>query len=120
MKDKELKSLTHQIFRNLINHEFKMIRYFQNSLAKYLILLKICEHYFAKDLITQEQLILSIPNNISSRSNTLNILKNARERNYISKEKVKTDSRSIAIIPSDQLVKEFEQWIEKTHNTKYF
>ena len=120
MKDKELQAISLDTFNMLINHEFPMIRYFQTSLARYLILMKIMECYFAKQGITQEALVMSIPAHICSRSNSLNILKNITERNYITKEKNKKDSRAITIIPSDSLVKEFEQWLDMAHNTKYF
>ena len=120
MKDKKFQEISLNTFDMLINHKFLMIKYFQSSLARYLILLKILEYYFAKERIGQEQLISTIPNNISSRSNSLNILKNIEERNYITKEKNKNDFRAIAIIPSNALVKEFEQWIIMAHNTKYF
>jgi len=120
MKDKELQAISINTFNMLINHELPMIRYFQTSLARYLILLKILECYFAKQGITQEALVISIPAHISSRSNSLNILKNITERNYITKEKNKKDSRAITIMPSNVLVKEFEQWIDMAHNTKYF
>ena len=120
MKDKELQAISFNTFNMLINHELPMIRYFQTSLARYLILLKILECYFAKQGIRQETLVMSIPPHISSRSNSINILKNITERNYITKEKNKNDSRAITIMPSNVLVKEFEQWIEMAHNTKYF
>ena len=120
MKDIDLEAISLNTFNILINHELTMIRYFQTSLARYLILLKILECYFAKKTITQEALVMSIPAHISSRSNSLNILKNIKERNYITKEKNKNDSRAITIMPNNVLVKEFEQWIEMAHNTKYF
>ena len=119
MNEKKLSEISNIIFDMLINHEFIMIKYFQLSLGRYLLLLKIMTCYFSKTKLTQEQLILAIPTNVSSRSNTLNILKSCKENNYITKEKSIDDTRSILIVPSAVLVKEYEQYIELTHNTKY-
>jgi|TARA_B110000444_G_C18444472_1_gene412813 hypothetical protein len=61
---------------------------------------------------TIEKIIEDLPSNISSRTHKLNCLTEASARGHLIKEPSKIDLRKKNLIPSDHLIKEFEEYLK--------
>lgn len=115
MERKLLAKLSKNIFHQLKDHEFKIIKYFQNDLGRYLLLFKIMESYFAEYSLSQERILESIPSCISSRSSLLNAINNLISKKYIKKEPDPDNKRAKLIIPEEDLVNEYKAWVKLIH-----
>ena len=115
MERKLLAKLSKNIFNQLKDHDYTIIKYFQNDLGRYLLLLKIMESYFSEYSLSQERILESIPSSISSRSSLLNAINNLISKKYIKKEPDPNNKRAKLIIPEDNLVNEYKAWVKVIH-----
>ncbi len=101
-----------QLLNNLLNHDLKLINYFQTDLTKSKILLITLKNYYQNENQTIEKIISLLPANISSRAHQLNCITDATAKGYLIKETSKSDLRKKYLKPSIQLVEEFEIFVK--------
>ena len=101
-----------EIIEKLYNHSFKKISYFQNDITKFKIFLLVIKNYNDNKLQTIEELIDEIPKSISSRAHKLNCITEATKNNYFIKEVSNSDQRKKYLKPSQDLIKEFEEYLK--------
>ena len=101
-----------ELIEKLISHNLKMINFFQTDLTKYKILLMVMMGHYKDQKKTIEKIIDNLPSAISSRAHKLNCITEASARGYLIKEHSKTDLRKKNLIPSNDLVKEFEEYLK--------
>jgi len=100
-----------KLINKLFNHNFKKISYFQSDITKFKIFLLVIKNYNENKLQTIEELIDEIPKSISSRAHKLNCITEATKNNYFIKEISKSDQRKKYLKPSQDLIKEFEEYL---------
>jgi hypothetical protein len=105
-----------ELIERLINHNLKIIIFFQTDLTKYKILLTVMMGHYKNQETTIEKIIENLPSTISSRAHKLNCITEASARGYLIKEPSKTDLRKKNLIPSNDLVKEFEEYLKIRSN----
>ena len=96
----------------LFNHNLKTISYFQRDLTKFKILLAVMKNFNEDKFQTIEELIEDIPKSISSRAHKLNCITEATKNNYFIKEVSNSDQRKKYLKPSQDLIKEFEEYLK--------
>ena len=101
-----------KLINKLFNHNFKKISYFQSDITKFKIFLLVIKNYNDNKLQTIEELIDEIPKSISSRAHKLNCITEATKNNYFIKEVSNSDQRKKYLKPSQDLIKEFEEFLE--------
>ena len=111
MKTKDLNSKI-QILESLLNHDLKLVNFFQTDLTKYKILLIVMKSYFQDENQTIEKIIESLPKDISSRAHQLNCMTDATAKGYLIKETSKSDMRKKYLKPSKELVAQFEDYLK--------
>ena len=100
-----------KLLENLLNHDLKLINFFQSDLSKYKILLITMKSYYQNENQTIEKIIEALPRDISSRAHKLNCITDATAKGYLIKEISKSDMRKKYLKPSNSLVKEFEEYL---------
>ena len=92
------------------------INYFRRSRIHWLFLLNILKAHYEKDLITKSDLIHKI------QVSHITILKYIREKinlKIILEERSKKDKRKVGLIPSNELIKSFENFFyDETRSLK--
>ena len=101
-----------KLINKLFNHNFKKISYFQSDITKFKIFLLVIKNYNHNKLQTIEELIDEIPKSISSRAHKLNCITEATKNNYFIKEVSNSDQRKKYLKPSQDLIKEFEEYLK--------
>ena len=101
-----------KLINKLLNHNFKKISYFQSDITKFKIFLLVIKNYNDNKLQTIEELIDEIPKSISSRAHKLNCITEATKNNYFIKEVSNSDQRKKYLKPSQDLIKEFEEYLK--------
>lgn len=101
-----------KLINKLFNHNFKKISYFQSDITKFKIFLLVIKNYNDHKLQTIEELIDEIPKSISSRAHKLNCITEATKNNYFIKEVSNSDQRKKYLKPSQDLIKEFEEYLK--------
>ena len=110
MKDKDSHNKI-KLLENLLNHDLKLINFFQSDSTKYKILLLVMISYYQDENKTIEKIINNLPKDISSRAHQLNCVTDATVKGYLIKEISKSDMRKKYLKPSNILVKEFEEYL---------
>ena len=101
-----------ELIDKLLNKNLKLINFFQNDLTKYKILLMVMRGFYKNQEVTIEKVIEDLPLAISSRAHKLNSITDATARGYLIKEPSKTDLRKKNLIPSENLTKEFDEYLK--------
>lgn len=101
-----------KLINKLFNHNFKKISYFQSDITKFKIFLLVIKNYNDNKLQTIEELVDEIPKSISSRAHKLNCITEATKNNYFIKEVSNSDQRKKYLKPSQDLIKEFEEYLK--------
>ena len=107
-----------ELLEKLLNHNLRLINFFQTDLTKYTILLMVMRDYYKNQEATIEKIIEDLPLAISSRAHKLNCITEATVRGYLIKELSKTDLRKKNLKPSQDLINEFEEYLEKFSDSK--
>ena len=110
MKDKDSQN-TIKLLMNLLNHDLKLINFFQSDLTKYKILLLVMISHYNDENKTIEKIIENLPKDISSRAHQLNCVTDATVKGYLIKEISKSDMRKKYLKPSKNLIIEFEEYL---------
>ena len=100
------------LIKKLLNNNLKMISFFQADLTKYKILLMVMLSHYSGQQATIEKIIEDLPLIISSRAHKLNCISDATARGYLIKELSKSDLRKKNLIPSQDLINEFEEYLK--------
>ena len=110
----KIKKLDNKIYllEKLLNHNLKIINFFQSDLTKYKILIIIMKNYYQNETKTIEKIIEALPKDISSRAHKLNSITDATTKEYLIKELSKSDMRKKYLKPSEKLVTEFEEYLK--------
>ena len=116
MDKKQLSNFSKRVFNLLLDHKFFIIRYYQKDLGRYLLLLKIMESYFSDFSMSQERILETIPSAVASRSSLLSTINQSLMKNYLKKIIDPNNKRARHIVPTEQLVDEFKQWMKLIHN----
>ena len=101
-----------RLIDGLLNHDLKLINYFQTDLTKSKILLITLKSYYQNENQTIEKIIADLPANISSRAHQLNCITDATAKGYLIKEISQSDMRKKYLKPSVKLIEEFEVFIK--------
>ena len=115
MKNKDLNSKI-DLLESLLNHDLKLLNFFQTDLTKYKILLIVMKSYYKDENQTIEKIIDSLPKDISSRAHQLNCITDATAKGYFLKEISKSDMRKKYLKPSENLIIEFEKYLKSLSN----
>ena len=92
------------------------INYFRRSRIHWLFLLNILTAYYEKDIITKSDLIHKIQ---VSHITILKYIKESINLKIIFEEKSKKDRRKVGLIPSNELIKSFENFFyDETRSLK--
>ena len=100
------------ILEKLVSHNLEIIKYFQSDITKYKILILVFKNYYNKDFQTIENVIDELPKDISSRAHKLNCIADLTNKGYLIKESLNSDLRKKNLKPSEELVKEFAEYIK--------
>tara|TARA_B100000768_G_scaffold176312_1_gene188884 strand:+ start:268 stop:600 length:333 start_codon:yes stop_codon:yes gene_type:complete len=100
------------ILEKLISHNLAIIEYFQTDITKYKLLILVFKNYYNKNSQTIEDTINELPKNISSRAHKLNCITDLTFKGYLIKETINSDLRKKCLIPSESLIKEFNEYIK--------
>jgi len=100
-----------ELLEKLLSHDLKIINFFQTDLTKYKILLIIMKNHYKNQEETIEKIVESLPLTVSSRAHKLNCITEAAVRNYLIKKPSKNDLRKKNLIPSQDLIIEFEKYL---------
>lgn len=111
MKNKDLKNKI-KIIEKLLDNKSKLLNYFFSDLTKYKILLTVIKNYYQNINQTIEEVIESLPIGISSRAHKFNCINDATNNGYLIKENCKSDLRKKFLIPSEELVNEYEDYLK--------
>ena len=111
MKTKDLNSKIN-LLEGLLNHDLKLINFFQTDLTKYKILLIVMKSHYQSENQTIEKIIEYLPKDISSRAHQLNCMTDATVKGYLIKEVSKSDMRKKYLKPSKDLVVQFGDYLK--------
>ena len=111
MKNKDISGKT-RLIESLLNHDLKLINFFQTDLTKYKILLMAMKSYYQEENQTIEKIIEDLPRDISSRAHQLNCMTDATAKGYLIKEISRSDMRKKYLKPSKDLVAQFELYLK--------
>tara|TARA_B100000787_G_C16181095_1_gene291869 strand:- start:191 stop:568 length:378 start_codon:yes stop_codon:yes gene_type:complete len=100
------------LLENLTSTSLKTIKYFQADITKYKILIITIKNYYNNNFQTIEEILDSLPKEISSRAHKLNCITDASVKGYFIKETSPTDLRKKYLKPSEDLIAEFEEFID--------
>ena len=92
--------------------KYKTVSYFRRSPGGSLLMFKIMNHYFLNQDLHVEELIRKVPISIASRLSLFTLIDNAVKKSFLIKESSRGgDKRMKSIIPSDNFVKEYRDWL---------
>lgn len=111
MKNKDLNSKI-DLLESLLNHDLKLLNFFQTDLTKYKILLIVMKSYYKDENQTIEKIIEDLPKDISSRAHQLNCITDATAKEYLIKETSQSDMRKKYLKPSKDLVSQFGDYLK--------
>tara|TARA_B100000795_G_C22733992_1_gene412566 strand:+ start:862 stop:1209 length:348 start_codon:yes stop_codon:yes gene_type:complete len=105
-----------QLLKRLLNHDLKIINFFQSDLTRYKVLLTVMMSHYQNEDHTIEKIIESLPKDISSRAHQLNCVTDATVKGFLIKEISKADMRKKYLRPSGSLIIEFEKYLNSFSN----
>ena len=97
---------------NQSNSDFKTVKFFSKDIVSVLIWFCVLEQYYNNNNNNNniESIIQKIPSELGSRPTLFKVIDIAVYKKYFIKELDKKDKRKFNIIPSQQTIKEFEEW----------
>ena len=88
---------------------FETVKFFRKDIVSYWIWFEVLDKYYNNNS-NIESIIQNIPNELASRPTLFKIIDTAVAKKYFIKELDKEDKRKFNLIPSQQTIKEFEEW----------
>jgi len=92
-------------------NDFKTVKFFRKDIVSYWIWFSVLETYYNNNKNNNiESIIQNIPSELGSRPTLFKVIDTAVAKKYFIKELDKKDKRKFNLIPSQQTIKEFEEW----------
>jgi len=97
---------------NQSHSQFMSIKFFRRNLPSYWVWICILERFFNNNNNNNniEKIVREIPSEHASRPTLFKIIDDAVKKNYLVRELDKEDKRKFNLVPSEQTIKEFEEW----------
>ena len=90
---------------------FETVKFFRKDIVSYWIWFSVLEKYQDNNNNNNiESVIKDIPSDLGSRPTLFKVIDTAVAKKYFIKELDKEDKRKFNLIPSEQTIKEFEEW----------
>ena len=94
---------------------FETVKFFRKDIVSYWIWFSVLEKYYDNNNNNNnnnniESVIKDIPSDLGSRPTLFKVIDTAVAKKYFIKELDKEDKRKFNLIPSEQTIKEFEEW----------
>ena len=104
---KLIQNLKQDLTLNL--NKYQTVKFFRKDIISYWIWFSVLEKYYNNNN-NIESIIQNIPGELGSRPTLFKIIDTAVAKKYFIKELDKEDKRKFNLIPSQQTIKEFEEW----------
>ena len=91
-------------------NDFETVKFFRKDIVSYWIWFEVLEQYYYNNSNNIERIIQHIPSELGSRPTLFKVIDTAVAKKYFIKELNKNDKRKFNLIPSQQTIKEFEEW----------
>ena len=91
-------------------NKYQSVKFFRKDIVSYWIWVEVLEQYYNNNNNNIESIIQNIPNELGSRPTLFKVIDTAVAKKYFIKELDKEDKRKFNLIPSQQTIKEFEEW----------
>ena len=94
-------------------NDFETVKFFRKDIVSYWIWFSVLEKHFDNNNNNNnniESIIQNIPSELGSRPTLFKVIDTAVHKKYFIKELDKKDKRKFNLIPSQQTIKEFEEW----------
>ena len=91
-------------------NKYQSVKFFRKNIVSYWIWFEVLEQYYNNNNCNIETIIQNIPNELGSRPTFFKVIDTGVAKKYFIKELDKKDKRKFNLIPSQQTVKEFEDW----------
>jgi len=95
-------------------NDFETVKFFRKDIVSYWIWFSVLEKYYNNNNNNNnnniESIIQNIPGELGSRPTLFKVIDTAVAKKYFIKELDKEDKRKFNLIPSEQTIKEFEEW----------
>ena len=91
-------------------NKFPSVKFFRKNMASYWIWFSVLEQHYNNNNNNIESVIQDIPKELGTRPSLFKIIDTAVAKKYFIKELDKEDKRKFNLIPSQQTIKEFEEW----------
>jgi len=92
-------------------NDFETVKFFRKDIVSYWIWFSVLEKYYNNNNNNNiESIIQNIPNELGSRPTLFKVIDTAVTKKYFIKELDNKDKRKFNLIPSQQTIKEFEEW----------
>jgi len=91
-------------------NKYQTVKFFRKDIVSYWIWFEVLDKYYNNNNSNIESIIQNIPNELASRPTLFKIIDTAVAKKYFIKELDKEDKRKFNLIPSQQTIKEFEEW----------
>ena len=92
-------------------NKFETVKFFRKDIVSFWIWFSVLETHFDNNNNNNiESIIQNIPGELGSRPTLFKVIDAAVARKYFIKELNKEDKRKFNLIPSEQTIKEFEEW----------
>ena len=106
---KLIKNLKQDLEKSL--NKFETVKFFRKHIVSYWIWCLVLEKYYDNNNYNNiESIIKNIPVELGSRPTLFKVIDTAVAKKYFIKELDKEDKRKFNLIPSEQTIKEFEEW----------
>ena len=91
---------------------FETVKFFRKDIVSYWIWFSVLEKHYNNNNNNNniESIIQNIPGELGSRPTLFKVIDTAVAKKYFIKELDKEDKRKFNLIPSEQTIKEFEEW----------
>jgi len=91
-------------------NKYQTVKFFRKDIVSYWIWFEVLEQYYNNNNNNVESIIQDIPGELGSRPTLFKVIDTAVAKKYFIKELNKNDKRKFNLIPSQQTIKEFEEW----------
>ena len=91
-------------------NDFETVKFFRKDIVSFWIWFLVLEKYYINNNNNIESIIQNIPGELGSRPTLFKIIDTAVAKKYFIKELDKNDKRKFNLTPSQQTIKEFEEW----------
>ena len=92
-------------------NKFETVKFFRKDIVSFWIWFSVLEKYYDNNNNNNiESVIKDIPSDLGSRPTLFKVIDTAVAKKYFIKELDKEDKRKFNLIPSEQTIKEFEEW----------